>query len=185
MLKRIATLLFAVLAIAAVAVPASSATPASPGREHLEMDLEIFDLNSATACGKDVFANVSFASDTWLQRDRTGAVVAMNELVRGKITWFTRGTGKSYSSSIDALVHYDFPEGVDFFKPAKITVVGRNGGTFPIGEGSPPGTGVLHYNGFIYTVVDDDRPYVATDGPAVWKLGDFTSTTKRICAALA
>lgn len=183
-MRRIATLLLAVLAIAAVAVPAASAKPRPDDTAHLDIDLEIFDLATSTACNADVFANVSVSITSRLHRDRSGAVDSMDETYRGKIQWFTRGTGKSYSSTIEALVHNEFPEGVDFFKPAKITVVGKNGGVFPIG-GGPAGTGILRYNGFIYTVGDDDRPYVTTDGDPVWKLGDFALATKRICAALA
>jgi hypothetical protein len=183
-MKRIATLVFAVLAIAAVAVPAASAKPQSGDTAHLDIDLEIFDLATSTACDADVFANVSVSITSRIHRDRTGAVDSLDETFHGTIQWFTRGTGKSYSSNLEVLVHSEFPEGVDFFKPAKITVIGKNGGVFPIG-GGPAGTGILHYDGFIYTVGDDDRPYVTTEGDPIWKVGDFTSTTNRICAALA
>ena len=184
-MKRIALLVVAVLAIAAVAIPAAGARSQQPGdTTHLDIDLEIFDLATSTTCNADVFANVSVSITSRVQRDRTGAVVSLDETYHGRIQWFTRGTGKSYSSNIEALVHSEFPEGVDFFKPAKITVIGKNGGVFPIG-GSPAGAGVLVYDGFIYSVGDGDYPYVTTDGDPILKLGDFSSTTKRICAALA
>ena len=77
----------------------------------------------------------------------------------------------------------DVPEGVGFFNRAQITVVGRNGGTFPIG-GGPAGSGHLVYDGFIYTVDDDGVPW-ATEGDPIAMAGNFTSTTERICAALA
>jgi hypothetical protein len=183
MLKRIGTILFAALALVAVAAPAAGAK-ASTSPDRLQLDLEIFDLDTSTACGADVFANVSFVSDRHVRRDRTGAVRSVTETYHGSIEWFTRGTGKSYSSRIEALVRNDFPEGVDFFKPARITVVGRNGGVFPIG-GGPAGDGILVYNGFIYSLDDEDVPYTTTEGDPIVKLGNFTTTTKRICRALA
>ena len=77
-----------------------------------------------------------------------------------------------------------FPEGVDFFKPARIVVTGRHGGTFPIG-GGPPGYGRLVYDGFIYSLDDEDVPYWATEGDPIATEGNFEKTTERICAALA
>lgn len=183
MLKRIALLTLAALALAAVAVPAAGAEPA-PRPAQAEVEVELFDLHVSSACGSDVFAIVSAKLDTRIQRDRSGAVRAMTETLRGHITWFTRDTGKSYSSPLANVVHTEFPQGLEPQAPARITVVGLHGGTFPIG-GGPPGAGVLVYDGTV-VIADEDRPFVVADGSdPLAAFGNFASTTRRICAALS
>jgi hypothetical protein len=185
MTKRLTIALLALLAVVALAAPAGATTDPTAGSSVLEMDLEIFDLHLTSACGGAwVFADVSFRLEQTVHRDRSGNVERLKETVRGEITWFTRGTGKSYTSELDSKTIVTFPEGVDFGKPAHITVTGRNGGTFPIG-GGPPGYGTLVYDGFIVTVFDDGVPYWASEGDPVSAEGNFANTTERICAALA
>jgi hypothetical protein len=184
MAKRITFFVLAALAVVAVAVPAAGARSAAPSSDRFNITLEIFDLHVSTACDADVFANVSGAYDRYVRRDATGAVTSVTETFLGRITWFTRGSGKSYSSSLASTTRSEFPEGLDYFKPARITVTGVNGGTFPVGDG-PPGAGTLVYDGFIYGFDDEDVPYTAVDGDPILKVGDFTTTTRRICAALA
>ena len=184
MTRKVLTALLAALAVVALAAPAG-ATTATPETNVLEMDLEIFDLHLTTACGGAwVFADVSFRLEQRVQRDRSGNVVQLKETVRGDIEWFVRGTGKSYTSELDSTTIVTFPEGVDFFAPAKITVTGRNGGTFPIG-GGPAGHGKLEYDGFVYSVGDEGVPYWTTEGDPVSAEGNFAKATERICAALA
>ena len=52
-----------------------------------------------------------------------------------------------------SVLHISYPEGIELLKPARITVVGQHGGTFPIG-GGPAGTGVLVYDATIYAELD-------------------------------
>ena len=182
MLKRLAApLLVAALALVALTAPAGATPPTTIG---LDLELEIFDLHASSVCEADVFANVSGTFERRAHRNESGDVVRVTETFHGQIEWFTRGSGKSYASSIDSVTTATFPEGVDFFTPAKITVVGRNGGPFPIG-GGPAGSGRLDYDGFIYTVDDEGVPSFATEGDPIAVVGNFTSTTERICAALA
>jgi hypothetical protein len=186
MLTRTRIMLLALFAVAAVIVPTAGANPNAPVRSSFELpDLEIFDLHLTTACGGTrVFANVSGTVDRTLYFDNDGNVDHAIEALHGRITWFTRGTGTSYSSSIVNRSRIDFPEGVDFFAPATITVTGHHGGTFPIG-GGPPGGGTLKYNAFIYTIGDDGFPYTAVEGDPISMSGNFEGTTRRICEALA
>jgi hypothetical protein len=175
------TALLAVLAVVALAAPAGATTASSGG---VDLELEIFDLHVTTACdGEWVFANVSGTYDQRAHRDRNGTLEKLVETFRGEITWFTRGTGKSYTSRLDSKSVVTFPEGVDYFKPVRVEVTGTNAGSFPIG-GGPPGYGKLVYDGFIYGIFDD-VPYWTTEGDPVLAEGNFTKTTERICAALA
>jgi hypothetical protein len=186
MSKRITTALLAVLAVVALAAPAAATTaPPKGGGFELDLELEIFDLHLTTACGGEwVFANVSGTYEQRVHRNRNGEVERLVETMRGEITWFIRDSEKSYTSELDSKTVVTFPEGVDFFKPAHITVTGRNAGSFPIGDG-PPGHGKLVYDGFIYTVDFDDVPSWTTEGDPVFAEGNFAKVTERICAALA
>ena len=77
----------------------------------------------------------------------------------------------------------DFPEGIELFKPAHVTVTGSHGGTFPIG-GGPAGHGTLEYDAFVYAVDDEGFPYWDVLGGPTSMRGDFDRTADRICAAL-
>jgi hypothetical protein len=186
MLNRIGTLLLALLACAAVIAPATSANSSAPLRDSFELpELELFDLDTTTACGGEwVFANLSGSVDRTLYLDKDGNVDHQIEAFHGRITWFTRGSGKSYSSTIVNRVRIDFPEGTgELFLPVKVTVTGQHGGVFPIG-GGPAGVGTLTYDGFWYAQDDAGFTYWATEGAPTSMNGNFHGTTRRICAAL-
>ena len=183
MLRRVRILLLALVAVAAVAAPAATATP--PVRDSLELELELFDLNATTACGGIwVFANLEGVFERTLYFAPDGSVDHQVETFQGRIEWFTRDTGKSYSSAISNKVRIDFPEGADLFKPAKITVTGMHGGVFPIG-GGPAGTGTLRYDGFVIASDDEGFQYWFAEGGPTSMSGNFEATNRRICAALA
>jgi hypothetical protein len=182
MLTRIRILLLALLAVAAVTVSTAGATP--PLQDTTPLELEIFDLHVSTACGADVFANVTGDLDRRVYFGKDGAVDHVIEAFHGRIEWFTRGTGKSYSNALVNRTRIDFPDGLDLFVPARLTVTGQHGGTFPIG-GGPPGHGTLVYDGFVYAIDDEGFPYVATEGGPISMSGNFETTTRRICKALA
>ena len=184
MLNRIRIVLFALVAVAAMIAPTAGAGSNPPVRASLELELELFDLHVSTACGADVFANVEGRLERTLYLDKTGAPDHVIETFHGRIEWFTRGTGKSYSSSLVNRQRIDFPDGFDLFKPARITATGQHAGVFPIG-GGPPGGGTLVYDAFIYAIDDDGLPYVAVEGGPVSTSGNFETTTRRICKALA
>jgi hypothetical protein len=189
LLTRTRILLLALLALAAVAVaPTAGAQP--PVRSTFELpELELFDLSTSTVCGADVFANVSGTVERRLYFDRDGAVTHQIENFQGRITWFTRGTGKSYSSAIVNKVRIDFPEGADLFKPVRISVTGLHGGVFPLfidnGGSGPAGSGTLVYDGFMYAQDDEGFVYWAAEGAPVSMSGNFEGAARRICNAVA
>lgn len=78
----------------------------------------------------------------------------------------------------------EFPEGVDWFKPARITVTGTHGGVFPVG-GGPAGGGMLVYDGFIFGQDEEGFVYTAAEGAPISSSGGFEAATQRICEALA
>jgi hypothetical protein len=183
-LTRMRVVLLALMAIAVVAAPSAGAN-APPSRSFELPELEIFDLHLTTACGGDwVFANVTGTVDERLVLNKDGSVNHEIESFHGRITWFKRNSDKSYSASLVNRVRIDYPEGVDLFKPAVITVTGHHGGTFPIG-GGPPGGGTLVYNGFVYAVDDEGFTYWATEGAPISMSGNFDGWTRRICEALS
>jgi hypothetical protein len=181
---RIRILLLALVAFAAVAAPAASASDRAPVRTTLPLELEIFDLHATTVCGGTwVFANVEGEWERRVYFKADGEIDYQVEAFHGRITWFTRDTGKSYTSALVNKTRIDFPEGVDLFKPVRVTVSGLHGGSFPIG-GGPAGSGTLVYDGFMYAT-GDEGVYWATDGGPVSMSGNFETTNRRICAALA
>ena len=185
MLRRLRILLLALVAVAALTAPTAVANPNAPIRDTFELpQLELFDLSTSTACDKDVFGIVAGTIDRSLHFGKDGAPSHQIEAFHGQIEWFTRGTGKSYSASMVNRVRIDFPEGLDLFAPATIRVNGHHGGVFPIG-GGPAGGGTLVYDGFVYAIDDDGFAYWAVEGEPVSASGNFESTTRRICDALA
>jgi hypothetical protein len=182
MLSRIRILLLALLALAAATAPTASAQ--APLHDSLELELETFDLHATTACETWVFANVSGVLERRLYFTNDGAVDRQVETFRGRITWYTRGSDKAYSSAIVNKSLIEFPEGVDLFKPVRITVTGMHGGVFPIG-GGPAGTGTLVYEGFMYAQDDEGFVYTAVEGDPISMSGNFEATNRRICEALA
>jgi hypothetical protein len=178
-------LLLALVAFAAVLAPGAATANGGPITDSLDLQLEIFDLSASTACGLDVFANLEGTIDRRLYLDKDGKPAYQIEAFHGRIEWFTRGTGKSYSSSIVNRTRIDFVGGTDeFFTPVVVTTNGEHGGVFPIG-GGPAGHGTLVYDGFWYGQDDAGFVYWATDGPPVSMSGNFETTNRRICKALS
>jgi hypothetical protein len=182
MLTRIRILLLALVALAAVTAPAASAQP--PVQDSLELELGIFDLHASITCDKWVSADLSGVSERRLYFKDDGSIDRQVETFRGRITWYTRDSDKSYSSAIVNKSLIEFPEGVDLFKPVRITVTGMHGGVFPIGGGSA-GTGTLVYDGFMYAQDDEGFVYTAVEGDPISMSGNFEATNRRICEALA
>jgi hypothetical protein len=182
-LPRALGVLLALAAVAVVAVPAAGAQRNQPLRSSLTMSLEIYDQYLSGACGVDVFADVDFTERRTVFPGADAASSA-HELTTydGTITWKTRGSANTYSSPLEVALTIVYPEGIDLFKPARVTVVGSNGATFPIG-GGPAGTGILVYDATIYAE-EQGFPYWFVNGDPISKLGTFDVTTKRICAAL-
>jgi hypothetical protein len=184
MLTPFRTLLLALVAFAAVLAPTATAK-GGPVTDSLDLQLEIFDLSASTACGLDVFANLEGTIDRRLYVGKDGKPAYQIEAFHGRIEWFTRGTGKSYSSSIVNRTRIDFVGGTDeLFTPVVVTTTGEHGGVFPIG-GGPAGHGTLVYDGFWYAQDDAGFLYWATDGPPVSMSGNFETTNRRICKALS
>ena len=84
----------------------------------------------------------------------------------GRITWLNRANGKTYSDAIRSAIHIKYPEGVELFKPARVTVTGLHGGTFPIGGGQA-GLGVLVYSR-TRTISPRARPSDAASSRMSW-----------------
>lgn len=184
-LPRVRLALLALVAVAAVTAPTAAANTYPPIRSSLELvDLGIFDLYTTTACGKEVLATISGVHERKLVFDSDGVADRQIETFDGRITWFTRDGGKSYSSALVNRTRVDFPEGVDLFQPAKITVTSFAGSTFPVGD-LRPGRGTLVYDAFIYAVDDEGFVYTATEGDPISTSANFLDLTPRICAALA
>ena len=81
-----------------------------------------------------------------------------------------------------SLLTISYPQGIELFEPARITVTGQHGGTFPIG-GGPAGTGVLAYDATVYAVIDG-FPFWTLNGDPTFQRGTFDWTAARICARL-
>jgi ABC-type transport system substrate-binding protein len=190
LLTRLRVALLALVAIAAVTAPAASANSTPPLRSTLEMELEIFDLHLTTACGGQwVFANVSFVQERKLVFDADGVGAREVATMDGEITWFTRDSGKSYTSKLVNKTEIEYPEGIDLFAPAKVTVTVYHGNTFPVGIGLP-GRGTVTYDAFVLVSGDEDElPYWDVLGDPTSMNARFAATmaenAQRICAALA
>jgi hypothetical protein len=180
-MHRLRIALLALVAVAAVAAPAASAAP--PLTASFPLELELYDADTSIACGADVFADLSGVVETRVHYAKDGSIARQVETFHGRITWFTRSGERSYSSAIANRAVIDFPEGVGWFNPVRVTVTGTHGGVFPIG-GGPAGAGTLVYDGFMYSEWDG-IVYWATDWEPLSVSGDFTRAAGRICAALA
>jgi hypothetical protein len=186
LLRRLRLALLAVVAIAAVTAPTAAANKYPPLKDSLELtDLDTFDLYVTIACDKEVSATISGVLERTLVFDNDGVADHQIETFDGTIRWYTED-GKSYSSALENRTRIDFPEGVGYFNPAKITATAYHGGSpLLVGTNPPPGRGTLVYNGFIYAVDDEGFVYAAADGDPISMSGNFARMTERICAALA
>jgi hypothetical protein len=183
MLKRFHIVLLALVAVVAATAPPATAT--RPVSDSLPLDLEIFDLDTTIACdGQWVFAAVSGVLERHLHFADDGTIARQVETFKGRMTWFTRGTGKSYSAAVANTTTFEFPDGVDLFDPVRVTATGSHGGVFPIGVG-PAGTGRLVYDGFVIAQEDAGFVYTMTEGAPISISGNFENATQRICDAIA
>ena len=171
------------LTITAVAAPAATAHGNPPLKSSEQVNLNIYDAYLSQHCGVEVVATLSGTQQRRIYRGRDAAAPA-RELTTfdGTITWLARATGKSYADRMSSVLHISYPEGIELFKPARVTVTGRHGGTFPIG-GGPAGDGILVYDATVYAE-DQGFPYWFVNGDPVFQRGTFARTTKRICDRL-
>jgi hypothetical protein len=182
---RTFALLLALAAVVAVAAPAASANYTPPLRSSEEVSLEIYDAHLSQACDTEVFATLSGVYERKLVLGQAEGDAAYGvDTFAGQITWFSRTSGKSYSDGIRSKLQIQYPEGVELFAPARVTVTGRHGGTFPIG-GGPAGYGVLVYDATVYAIDDQGFAYWFVNGDPISAGGNFDATAARICAALA
>jgi hypothetical protein len=181
--SRMLALVLAVAAVAAVMAPIATAQPKAPLRSSEEVNLNIYDAYLSEHCGVEVVATLSGTQVRRIYHGRDAASAA-RELTTfdGKITWLARASGRSYADRLTNVLHISYPEGIELFKPARVTVTGRHGGTFPIG-GGPAGSGILVYDATVYAE-DQGFPYWFVNGEPVIQHGTFASTTKRICDRL-
>jgi hypothetical protein len=176
-------LLLLVLALAAVAAPAASAHGEAPLRSSEKVELNIYDAHLSQACGVEVVATLSGTQRRTVYHGRDAASPAREiATFDGRITWLARESGKTYADRMGSVLHIAYPEGIELFKPARVTVVGEHGGTFPIG-GGPAGTGILVYDATVYAEADG-FPYWFVNGDPTVQRGTFDWTTRRICAQL-
>jgi hypothetical protein len=189
--RRAARALVAVLALAAIAAVAASAASAEQSRQlrmSEEVHLNIYDSYLSGACGFEVVAELSGLDERKLVLAKEGSDSAPAfevETFVGEITWYARETMKPYTAPLVNRLKIDYPEGVELWKPARITVTGQNGGTFPIG-GGPAGKGTLVYDATVYAVDwDTGFPYWFVNGGPISQSGNFERETARICAALS
>jgi hypothetical protein len=181
MLKRVQIVLLALVAIVAATAPTATAT--RPVSDSLAVDLEVSDLDTTIACGgQEVRATVAGVFERHLHFADDGSLARQVETFKGRITWFTRGTGKSYSAVLANKTTIEFPDGVDLGAPVRITITGTHGGVFPIVAG-PPGSGRLVYDGFVIAQEDAGFVYTLTEGAPISMSGNFDA--QRICEALA
>jgi hypothetical protein len=186
-MTRLARTLALLLAVAAIAPMAASAatTHKKPLRSSLEIpELNIYDAHLSQKCGFDVVATLSGEQERTIWTGRRPTDPA-HEIARfdGRIEWLNEANGKTYADGMRNTLHIRYPQGIELFKPAKVTVTGSHGGTFPIG-GGPAGTGVLVYDATIYAIDDEGFTYWSVDGDPKLTVGNFKGTAKRICAAL-
>jgi hypothetical protein len=180
-----AFLLLLILAIAATVVaPAASAHRGTPPLRSTErVELNIYDAYLSQQCGIEVVATLSGVERRTVYRGREATSPAREVTTfDGRIRWEARESGKTYADRLDSVLHIAYPEGIELFKPAKVTVVGQHGGTFPIG-GGPAGTGILVYDATVYAEADG-FPYWFVNGDPTFQRGTFAWTAKRICARL-
>ena len=180
---RTLALLLTLAAVAAVVAPIATAHGNPPLRSSQEVNLNMYDAYLSQQCGVEVVATLSGTEQRRIYRG-DDPVSPARELTTfdGEITWLARMTGKSYADRMSSVLHIVYPEGIELWKPARVTVTGRHGGTFPIGGGTA-GSGILRYDATVYAE-DQGFPYWFVNGDAVFQRGNFARTTQRICAQL-
>jgi hypothetical protein len=170
-------------AIAAAVAPGASARKSPPLRSTETFTLNIYDSYLSQACGVEVVATLTATErrNVYLGADEASPAGEITTY-DGEITWLNRASGATYSDKLKSTLTIAYPQGIEIGAPARVTVVGRNGGTFPIG-GGPAGTGILVYDATVYAS-NEGFPYWFVAGDPVHKLGLFDLASRRICAAL-
>jgi len=178
--------LLALVAVAAALAPAAGAHGQAPLRSSERIDeLNIYDAYLSQQCDQEVVATLSGVERRTVYRGRSATSPAFEvSTFDGRITWQAPATGRTYRDRLDSTLHITYPHGLELFEPARITVTGQHGGTFPIG-GGPAGSGVLVYDATIYSHDDAGLPFWSVNGDPLVKYGSFDWTAKRICARLA
>jgi hypothetical protein len=167
-------------AIVVAEAPEASGRNNPPLRSTETFTLNIYGSYLSSACGVEVVATLTATQrrNVYLGANEASPATEITTY-EGEITWLARASGATYSDNLNSTLTIAYPQGIEIWKPARVTVVGRNGGTFPIG-GGPAGTGILVYNATVYASYEG-FPYWFTDGDPVYQLGSFDLTTRRIC----
>jgi hypothetical protein len=182
-LCRVLGVALVLAAIAVAAAPGASARKNPPLRSTETFTLNIYDSYLSQACGVEVVADLTATERRSVYLGATeGSPAAEITSYDGEITWQNRASGATYSDKLKSTLTIAYPEGIELWKPARVTVVGHNGGTFPIG-GGPAGTGILVYDATVYAS-NEGFPYWFVGGEPIYKLGLFDLATRRICRAL-
>jgi hypothetical protein len=175
------------VAVAAVLAPTANAAPDRKLEYSFHLDeLNIYDPYLTNACGFEVVGLVSGDFERKLELPKGKSVAAREtSKFRGNMTWINRATGRSYSDKVENTSKIEYPQGIDLWLPAHVTVTGSHGGTFPVGDG-PPGPGRFEYDAVIYaTDWETGFPYIFVDGQPTWTGKSFDRATEKVCAALA
>jgi hypothetical protein len=183
-----ACLLLVALGAVAAAVAIAPTATAGPDRTLKSTErfdgLNIYDPVLTNACGFEVVAVLGGEIERKLElgTDRRPAARETQKF-DGEITWIARASGKTYTDKIENRLRIEYPEGIDLFVPAHVTVTGSHGGTFPVGGGAP-GHGKFEYEAQVYAISDEGFPYMFATSEPDWTGKGFDRATAKICAAL-
>jgi hypothetical protein len=185
LLASLQVVVIALVAFAAVMAPTAGAEPNRVLTFSFEIENgSIYDSALSRACGTTIVAGLSGVVERKVVLGKNGNVAAHEtKTFDGQITWFNQAAGTSYTDKLKSTSRIEYPEGIDLFLPAHVTVTGRNGGTFPV-AGGPPGTGKFEYDALIYATDDEGFPYIFETSDPTWTGPSFDNATARICAAL-
>lgn len=173
--------LAALLAVV-VLVPAAAAN--APIRQHFTFsDFTFPDPYLSEACGTEILSTIGGTFDVRLFVDTTGTGVSeVDTVTRGTITWTNPDTDASVSSTIAAMSHAVYPDGIFVGARAPLRISGTNGGA--ITGFAPPGNGSIVVDAEI-VAVDGGIPITAFDtGDIVAMSGNFENRTAEVCDAL-
>jgi hypothetical protein len=175
----------ALVSLAAVIAPTANAGPDRTLRSSFHIDeLNIYDPVLSNACGFEVVALITGDVERKLELGN-GKRIAAHETKKfdGTITWIARASGKTYTDKIENRSKIEYPQGIDLFVSAHVTVTGSHGGTFPV-AGGPPGNGKFEYDAQIYAIDDEGFPYIFETSEPTWTGRSFDRATEKICARL-
>jgi hypothetical protein len=182
-LSRMLALVLLLAAIAVAAAPGASAHKNPKLRFTETFTLNIYDAYLSSACGVEVVAMLTATEErTVFPGADEDSPASERATYDGEITWLAPASGATYSDTLKSRLTIEYPQGIGIWKPARVTVEGRNGGTFPIG-GGPAGKGTLVYDATVYAQ-HQGFAYWFVNGDPVEEHGNFDRTDERICAAL-